>query len=231
VNVSGNVKMPADGRSPEGLSAANRGAASSAILPSEPTFFLCRSLSADPCGVIVATGRGGCPALRLWRLVNLLFLFTDVGTRLTEKFGALAPNLRNRPVTSAIAKLIGIPVAFGIAVLTPRSSAIWLKRPLATMSELVGAIPRIFTAFWGPLYSRLRQSTSTGDHRLRSGQLPWIGALSPVRLLHRRADCRLSLSSWCLPFISALMRDVSDRAGDLKESAYAPRLTRARVRL
>ena len=63
-------------------------------------------------GVIVALVEGALPALRTF---GIAFLFSDVWNPVTEKFGALAP-IYGTLVTSAIAMLVGIPVAFGVAV-------------------------------------------------------------------------------------------------------------------
>src|SRR5207253_9908388 len=52
-------------------------------------------------------------------------------------------------VTSAIAMLIGIPVAFGIALFITELCPNWLKRPLSTMIELLAAIPSIIYGIWG----------------------------------------------------------------------------------
>src|SRR5207245_11037697 len=51
--------------------------------------------------------------------------------------------------TPAIARRIGIPVAFGIALFIAERSPVWLKRPLATMIELLAAIPSIIYGIWG----------------------------------------------------------------------------------
>ena len=66
----------------------------------------------------------------------------------TEQFGALAP-IYGTLVTSAIAMLIGIPVAFGVALFITELCPNWLKRPLATMIELLAAIPSIIYGIWG----------------------------------------------------------------------------------
>ena len=63
-------------------------------------------------GVIVALVQGAIPALRTF---GFSFVFTEVWNPVTEKFGALAP-IYGTLVTSAIAMLVGIPVAFGVAV-------------------------------------------------------------------------------------------------------------------
>src|SRR6202012_2283745 len=66
----------------------------------------------------------------------------------TENFGALVA-IYGTLVTSAIAMLIGIPVAFGIAIFITELCPPWLKRPLSTMIELLAAIPSIIYGIWG----------------------------------------------------------------------------------
>ena len=96
-------------------------------------------------GVIVTLVAGAWPALTHF---GLGFLIANVWNPVTEKFGALAP-IYGTLVTSAIAMLIAIPVAFGIALFITELSPIWLKRPLATMIELLAAIPSIIYGIWG----------------------------------------------------------------------------------
>jgi len=76
------------------------------------------------------------------------FFVTSVWNPVTDRFGALAP-IYGTVVTSAIAMLIGIPVAFGIALFITELSPNRLKRPLATMIELLAAIPSIIYGIWG----------------------------------------------------------------------------------
>ncbi len=45
--------------------------------------------------------------------------------------------------------LIGIPVAFGVALFITELCPPWLKRPLGTMIELLAAIPSIIYGIWG----------------------------------------------------------------------------------
>ena len=81
-------------------------------------------------GVIVALVEGAVPALRTF---GFSFVLTEVWNPVTEKFGALAP-IYGTLVTSAIAMVVGIPVAFGVAVFITEICPLWLKRPLATMT-------------------------------------------------------------------------------------------------
>src|ERR1051326_6929830 len=78
-------------------------------------------------GVIVALISGAWPALQAF---GIGFLTNASWNPVTEKFGAL-PAIYGTLVTSAIAMLIGIPVAFGVALFITELCPIWLKRPLA----------------------------------------------------------------------------------------------------
>jgi len=96
-------------------------------------------------GVILSLVSGALPALEHF---GLRFLVTEAWNPVTEKFGALAP-VYGTLVTSAIAMLIGIPVAFGVALFITELCPNWLKRPLSTMIELLAAIPSIIYGIWG----------------------------------------------------------------------------------
>jgi len=179
-------------------------------------------------GVIVALIEGALPALATF---GVSFLFADVWNPVTEKFGALAP-IYGTLVTSAIAMLVGIPVAFGIAVFITEICPIWLKRPLATMIELLAAIPSIIYGIWGlfvfaPFVQQYIQPAIIDTF----GQLPGIGALfagPPLGIGVLTAGFILAIM--VLPFISSIMRDVFETVpAILKESAYALGSTRAEV--
>jgi phosphate transport system permease protein len=179
-------------------------------------------------GVIVALVEGAIPAFRAF---GVSFLYTEVWNPVTEKFGALAP-IYGTLVTSAVAMVIGIPVAFGIAVFITEICPIWLKRPLATMIELLAAIPSIIYGIWGlfvfaPFVQEYIEPAIIGS----LGQLPGIGGLfagPPLGIGVLTAGFILAIM--VLPFISSIMRDVFETVpAILKESAYALGSTRAEV--
>ena len=179
-------------------------------------------------GVIVALIIGAWPAFRAF---GPAFVVTQIWNPVTEKFGALAP-IYGTLVTSAIAMLIGIPVAFGVAVFITEISPIWLKRPLATMIELLAAIPSIIYGIWGlfvfaPFVQQYIQPAIIGS----LGNLPGIGALfagPPLGIGVLTAG--LILAVMVLPFISSIMRDVFETVPPmLKESAYGLGATRSEV--
>jgi phosphate transport system permease protein len=180
-------------------------------------------------GVIVSLIIGAWPALRTFGFFS--FIVTQVWNPVTQQFGALAP-IYGTLVTSAIAMLIGIPVAFGIAVFITEICPIWLKRPLATMIELLAAIPSIIYGIWGlfvfaPFVQQYIQPAIIDS----LGNLPGIGALfagPPLGIGILTAGFILAIM--VLPFISSIMRDVFETVPPmLKESAYGLGATRAEV--
>jgi phosphate transport system permease protein len=128
--------------------------------------------------------------------------------------------------------LVGIPVAFGVAVFITEICPKWLKRPLATMIELLAAIPSIIYGIWGlfvfaPFVQQYIEPAIIGS----LGQIPGIGALfagPPLGIGVFTAGFILAIM--VLPFISSIMRDVFETVpAILKESAYAVGATRGEV--
>jgi phosphate transport system permease protein len=179
-------------------------------------------------GVIIALIDG---ALLAFRTFGFSFVVTEVWNPVTQKFGALAP-IYGTLVTSAIAMLVGIPVAFGVAVFITEICPLWLKRPLATMIELLAAIPSIIYGIWGlfvfaPFVQQYIQPAIIDS----LGNLPGIGALfagPPLGIGVLTAGFILAVM--VLPFISSIMRDVFETVpAMLKESAYGLGATRTEV--
>jgi phosphate transport system permease protein len=179
-------------------------------------------------GVIVALVGGALPALRTF---GFSFVVTEVWNPVTQKFGALAP-IYGTLVTSAIAMLVGVPVAFGVAVFITEICPLWLKRPLATMIELLAAIPSIIYGIWGlfvfaPFVQQYIQPAIIDTF----GQVPVIGALfagPPLGIGMLTAGFILAIM--VLPFISSIMRDVFETVPPmLKEGAYGLGATRSEV--
>jgi phosphate transport system permease protein len=171
-------------------------------------------------GILATLIAGALPALEAF---GPAFLVTNVWNPVTEKFGALAP-IYGTLVTSAIAMLIGIPVAFGIALFITELCPVWLKRPLATMIELLAAIPSIIYGIWGlfvlaPFVQDYIEPALIGS----LGEIPGVGLLfagPPLGIGVLTAGFILAVM--VLPLISSIMRDVFETVPPvLKESAYA----------
>src|ERR1700722_19439270 len=96
-------------------------------------------------GVMLALCIGGWPALRTFRFG---FLTHEVWNPVTDQFGALAA-LYGTVITSLIAMLIAVPLAFGIAVFLTETCPLWLRGPIARCIELLAAVPSIVFGIWG----------------------------------------------------------------------------------
>jgi phosphate transport system permease protein len=170
-------------------------------------------------GVIVSLVWGAWPALQKF---GFGFVVNGSWNPVTENFGALAP-IYGTLVTSLIAMLIGIPVAFGIALFITELCPKWLKRPLGTMIELLAAIPSIIYGIWGMfvLAPFIQQYVEPAIINTL-GRIPGIGVLfagPPLGIGVLTAGFILSIM--VLPFIASVMRDVFETVpAMLKESAY-----------
>jgi phosphate transport system permease protein len=170
-------------------------------------------------GVILALVSGALPALKTY---GFGFLVGEAWNPVTEKFGALAP-IYGTLVTSAIAMLIGIPVAFGIALFITELCPIWLKRPLATMIELLAAIPSIIYGIWG-----LFVLAPFVQEHIEPALIDTLGAVPGIGLLFEGPPLGIGVLTagfilvvMVLPFISSIMRDVFETVPPiLKESVY-----------
>jgi len=179
-------------------------------------------------GVIVALIEGALPAFRAY---GVSFVVSNIWNPVTQKFGALAP-IYGTLVTSAIAMLVGIPVAFGVAVFITEICPLWLKRPLATMIELLAAITSIIYGIWGLfVFAPFVQQYVQPAIIETLGSIPGIGALfagPPFGIGVLTAGFILAVM--VLPFISSIMRDVFETVpAMLKESAYGLGATRTEV--
>lgn len=169
--------------------------------------------------VILALVDGALPALREF---GIGFLATEEWDPVLDEFGALAP-IYGTLVTSAIAMLVGIPVAFGIAVFITELCPAWLKRPIGVLIELLAAIPSIIYGIWGlfvlaPFLQRHVQPFLIDT----LGTVPGVGALfrgPPLGIGIFTAGIILAIM--VLPFIASITRDVFETVPPiLKESAY-----------
>jgi phosphate transport system permease protein len=170
-------------------------------------------------GVMISLIYGSWPALKAF---GFDFLTTQVWNPVTEKFGGLAP-IYGTVVTSIIAMLIAIPIAFGIAVFLTETCPRWLRTPIGIAIELLAAIPSIVFGIWGlfVLAPILQQHVQPWliDHL---GPLPILGALfqgAPYGIGLLTAGIVLAIM--VLPFITAVMREVFlVTPTSIKEAAY-----------
>jgi phosphate transport system permease protein len=170
-------------------------------------------------GVLIALVYGSWPALKTFRFG---FLTNTVWNPVTEQFGAFAA-LYGTVITSLIAMILSIPVAFGIAVFLTETCPLWLRTPIGTCIELLAAVPSIVFGIWGlfvlaPVLQHYVQPWLIDAF----GDLPIIGKLfhgPPYGIGLLTAGFVLAVM--VLPFITSVMREVFlSTPRSLKEAAY-----------
>lgn len=170
-------------------------------------------------GIIVSLFVRAWPAFEKF---GLAFLWRAEWDILNEEFGA-AFAIVGTLVTSAIALLLAVPLAFGIALFLTETCPVWLRRPLGTAVELLAAVPSIIYGMFGvfvfaPLFADYVQVPL--QELLRGMPLiGWLFGGAPTGLGILSAG--IILAFMILPFIAAVMRDVFEIVpGILRESAY-----------
>jgi phosphate transport system permease protein len=139
-----------------------------------------------------------------------------------EEYGA-AYAVFGTLVSAAIALLIAVPVAFGVALFLTENCPVALRRPLGTAIELLAAVPSIIYGMFG-LFVFAPLFADYGQQPLQAllGKMPLIGPLfggatTGTGIL----AAGIVLAFMVLPFIAAVMRDVFSIVPPiLRESAY-----------
>jgi phosphate transport system permease protein len=169
--------------------------------------------------IIVLLFLGGLPA---FRAEGFGFLVSSSWNPVTERFGALV-SVYGTVVTSILALIVAVPLAFGIAYFLTELAPAWLRRPIGTAVELLAAVPSIIYGMWGffalaPWLSRTVEPALS--HSL--GRVPMLGhvfAAAPGNASIFTAA--IVLAVMIIPFIAATMRDVFLTVPAMhKESAF-----------
>jgi phosphate transport system permease protein len=158
-----------------------------------------------------------------FKTFGLDFLTSTEWDAVNNHFGAVVP-IYGTLVTSFLALLIAVPVAFGIAIFLTEVAPPWLRMPIASAIELLAGIPSIIYGMWGlfvfgPFMAEYL-SPWINDYL---GALPLIGTLfqgPPLGIGMLTAGIVLAIM--ILPFITSVMHEVFRSVPvALKESAYA----------
>ena len=170
-------------------------------------------------GILVSLMISAWPAFQKF---GIDFIWTNEWDIINENFGA-AIAIYGTLISSVIALLIAVPLAFGIALFLTEMCPLWLRRPLGIAIELLAAVPSIIYGMFG-LFIFAPLFADYGQPALQStlGQMPLIGplfggAMNGIGLL----AAGIILAFMVLPFIAAVMRDVFEIVPPiLRESAY-----------
>jgi phosphate transport system permease protein len=169
--------------------------------------------------LILSLFLGGLPAFRKF---GAGFLVSTNWDPVQEVFGA-AVSVYGTVMTSVLALILAVPLAFGIAFYLTELAPEWLRRPVGIAVELLAAVPSIIYGMWGffvivPLMAGYVEPTL-------------IDAFDGIPVLEDMFagppfgtgifTAALVLTVMVVPFIAATMRDVFETVPPVfKESAY-----------
>jgi phosphate transport system permease protein len=180
------------------------------------------------CALLVLGTLLGAALSTLWGGREVLFkdgfhfLFSSDWNPVEDQYGALAP-IVGTLVTSLIALVLAVPVAFGVALFLTEIAPSWARGPVSTAIELLAGIPSIIYGMWGLFVFVPFMASIEPWLNDTLGNVPVIGALfqgPPLGLGLLTAG--IVLAVMILPFISSVMREVFLTVpARLKESSYA----------
>ena len=155
---------------------------------------------------------------------GLSFIWTEAWNPVTEQFGALT-FIYGTALTSLIALVIAVPISIGIALFLTAIAPRRLAAPIATLVELLAAIPSVVLGLWGILvfgpWIAQHLEPFLQDHL---GFLPiFSGSPSQAGIL----PAALILTIMIVPITSAICRELFMRVPrDLTDGALALGSTR-----
>ena len=155
---------------------------------------------------------------------GLSFVWTEAWDPVTEQFGALT-FIYGTALTSLIALVIAVPISIGIALFLTEIAPKKVAAPIATMVELLAAIPSVVLGLWGILvfgpWIAEHLEPFLQDH---FGFLPiFSGSPSQAGIL----PAALVLTIMIVPITSAICRELFLRVPrDLTDGALALGSTR-----
>ena len=179
-------------------------------------------------GIVAALVEGALPAIQAF---GWTFIVDSTWDPVKKIFGAF-PLIYGTLITSTIAMLLGVPLAFGVAIFITELCPPWLKRPIGTLIELLAAIPSIIYGIWGLFVLAPLLQAYVQPFLIDSlGKLPLVGVLfegPPLGIGMLTAGVILAIM--VLPFMASVFRDVFETVPTvLKESAYGIGATTAEV--
>src|SRR6202035_3619314 len=140
-----------------------------------------------------------------WHAFGLRFFFQSEWDPVNEHFGAL-PFVYGTIVSSALALVIAVPLAIGVAVFTTEMCPRPLRGPLAFTTELLAAIPSVIYGLWAifVLVPLLRQYVQPWLARY----LGWTGLFEGPPYGIGMLAAGIILAIMIVPIISSITREV-----------------------
>lgn len=142
------------------------------------------------------------PAIRAF---GVDFLFTGTWDPVAGVFGA-GPIIFGTLYSSLIALVLAVPLAIGVAIFLTEFAPAWLRRPVATLVELLAAIPSVVYGLWGifVLIPLLRTWVVPGLQAV----LGWTPVFGGTFFGNSMLAGGIILAIMILPYISSVAREV-----------------------
>jgi phosphate ABC transporter permease protein PstC len=152
------------------------------------------------------------------------FVFGNDWNVSAEHFGAL-PLLVGTLITSALALLIGVPIAVATAVYATELCPLRLRAPITVLVELLAAVPSVVYGLWGIFFLAPKLQGAEQWVADRLSFIPFIGG--GLVTIPNYFITGLVLAIMILPIVSAISREVmSTVPTDHKEAALGLGATR-----
>jgi phosphate transport system permease protein len=169
--------------------------------------------------IIVSLFIGGLPSFMKF---GLGFLVDSDWDPVQEVFGAAVP-IYGTIITSVLALIMAVPVAFGIAFYLTELAPNWFRRPVGTAVELLAAVPSIIYGMWGFFVVVPFMANNIQPHVIDTLEdVPFLSDFFQGPPFGTGIfTASLILAVMIIPFIAATMRDVFQTVPPVfKESAY-----------
>ena len=152
------------------------------------------------------------------------FLTTNDWNPVSKDFGA-APFLYGTVVTSLIALVVAAPLSIAISIYLTELAPLRIRRPVATLIDMLAAIPTVILGLWGILVlGPVMHDTIEPALKSVLGFLP-IFSGDPSAFSYLTAA--LILAIMATPIITSVTREVFETVpNELKEGSYALGATR-----
>jgi phosphate transport system permease protein len=191
-------------------------------------FAAATALLASLGGVLVSLAIGGWPVLHKFGFGVLTGKTWDP---VRDIYGAAGP-IVDTLITSAVALLLSLPVAGGVAFFLTELCPSFLRRPIGTAVELLAGIPSIVYGMWG-LFVFAPFFAAKVETPLMSAAAPgtiWETLFSGIPNGSGILAASIILAIMILPFMAATLRELLNTVPtQVRESAYGLGATTAEV--
>jgi phosphate transport system permease protein len=116
-----------------------------------------------------------------------------------------APFLEGTLVTSGVALVFGVPLSLGIAIFMAELAPTWLRDPMASLVEMLAAIPSVIYGLWG-LFVLAPYMRNSVEPLLRA-ELGWSGLFTGTIYGLDKFTAGVVLAIMIIPTIAAVSRE------------------------